>query len=286
MDRAQLEALASSNRLLTLDYPVKPRPRSHIDHPPQGPLAERIAASNPTYQSNLQQFLAHLPGLAAIPAKSADPRQPFWLNDWIPAFDAISLYCFVAMRNPTLYMEIGSGTSTKFVRKAIRDHGLRTKILSIDPHPRSEIDAICDGIIRKPLEDTDLRCFNYLKPGDVVFCDGSHRAFQNSDATVFLTEVVPALGPQVLVGVHDIFLPWDYPPEWINRYYSEQYLLACYLLGGSSLSMELPVLYCTKTPELHAILDPVWSLPDLARANKSGALFWFTPQGRVPTAPR
>lgn len=283
MDQARLEGLASANRLLTLDYPVKPRCRCTLDEVPKGPLAERIAAGHATYRSALEQFLTLLPGLSRVPATSTDPRQPYWLNDWIPAFDAISLYCYVALRNPAMYLEIGSGTSTKFVRKAIIDHGLRTKILSIDPHPRSEIDALCDGIIRKPLEDTDLRCFDFLKEGDVVFCDGSHRAFQNSDATVFLTEVVPRLGPRILVGVHDIFLPWDYPAEWARRYYSEQYLLACYVLGGNALRLELPVIYCTKTKALHGILDPIWALPDLARANRSGALFWFTPQ-RHPAA--
>lgn len=278
MNQVQLEGLANANRLLALDYPVKPRCRARLEDTPQGPLADRIAADQATYRATLEQFLTLLPGLAKIPATSTDPRQPHWLNDWIPAFDALSLYAFVALRNPAIYLEIGSGTSTKFVRKAIADHGLRTKILSIDPHPRSEIDALCDGIIRKPLEDSDPRCFDFLVEGDVVFCDGSHRSFQNSDATVFLTEIVPKLRSKVLVGVHDIFLPWDYPPEWLGRYYSEQYLLACYLLGGNALKLELPVLYCTKTLPLHSVLDPIWALPDLAKANKSGALFWFTPQ--------
>jgi hypothetical protein len=34
----------------------------------------------------------------------------------------------------------------------------------------------------------------------------------------------------VIVHLHDIFLPWDYPPEWNRRMYSEQYLLAAMLL--------------------------------------------------------
>lgn len=280
MDHARLEALASANRLLTLDYPVRPRSRSRLEDAPTGPLADRIAAGHASYRSTLEQFLTVLPGLAAVPATSDDPKGPHWLNGWIPALDAISLYAFVALRNPILYFEVGSGTSTKFVRKAIQDYGLRTKILSVDPHPRSEIDAICDKIIRKPLEDTNLKCFDFLKDGDVVFFDGSHRSFQNSDATVFLTEVIPRLAPNVLVGIHDIFLPWDYPPEWASRYYSEQYLLACYLLGGDVLKLDLPILHCTKTPELYGILDPIWALPALDKASKSGALFWFTPQNR------
>jgi hypothetical protein len=278
MDQAQLQAHAAANKILVLDYPVRPRSRCRLDETPTGPLADRIAAGQSNYRDALAKFLPLRQSLAAIPATSAHPTEPHWLNGWIPAFDAISLYAFVALRKPALYLEVGSGTSTKFVRKAIADHGLRTKVVSIDPHPRSEIDAICDRVLRKPLEDTDIRVFDFLKDGDVVFFDGSHRALQNSDATVFLTEVVPRLKPGVLVGVHDIFLPWDYPPEWAGRYYSEQYLLACYLLGGNALSVTLPVAYCSQTPELHGILDPVWTLPGLAEATKTGALFWFTPQ--------
>ena len=33
--------------------------------------------------------------------------------------------------------------------------------------------------------------------------------------------------------MHDIFLPWDYPEEWRDRFYNEQYLLLSYLLGGA-----------------------------------------------------
>ena len=277
MDQARLDALTAASKILTLDYPVRPRSRCTLNETPAGPLADRIAAGHASYGAVLAEFLTLLPRLTGIAATSTNPAEPHWANDWIPAFDAISLYAFVALRNPVLYLEVGSGTSTKFVRKAISDNGLRTKILSIDPHPRSEIDAICDRVIRKPLEDTDIRVFDFLKEGDVVFFDGSHRALQNSDATVFLTEVMPRIKPGVLVGIHDIFLPWDYPPEWTRRYYSEQYLLACYLLGGNALRVELPIVYCSHTPVLHQILDPVWDLPSLDKAVKSGALFWVTP---------
>ena len=56
-----------------------------------------------------------------------------------------------------------------------------------------------------------------------------------------------------MVGVHDIFLPHDYPSDWLKRFYSEQYLLASWLLGGTRLQTELPVFYCTKTPHLHRL---------------------------------
>ncbi len=39
-----------------------------------------------------------------------------------------------------------------------------------------------------------------------------------------------------MYGIHDIFLPNDYPTEWNNRFYSEQYLLMMYLLGGGGMT--------------------------------------------------
>jgi hypothetical protein len=104
--------------------------------------------------------------------------------------------------------------------------------VSIDPKPRAEIDELCTQVIRQRLEDIDQQVFSTLAPGDFLFIDSSHRVFTNSDVTTFFLEVLPHLRPGVLVHIHDIFLPWDYPHEWNARYYSEQYLMACWLLAG------------------------------------------------------
>lgn len=106
-----------------------------------------------------------------------------------------------------------------------------TEITSIDPYPRAEIDQISNLVYRKGVEEIDLSLFDSLSENDIVFFDGSHRSFQNSDVTVFFLEIIPRLKPGVVVGVHDIFLPNDYPPDWLERYYNEQYLLATYILA-------------------------------------------------------
>jgi hypothetical protein len=70
------------------------------------------------------------------------------------------------------------------------------------------------------------------EPGSILFFDGSHRSFPGSDVTLFFLELLPALPPGVIVHIHDIFLPGDYPAAVASRYWSEQYLLATWLLGG------------------------------------------------------
>jgi len=68
----------------------------------------------------------------------------------------------------------------------------------------------------------------------------------NSDATSFFLDVLPSLPAGVLVGIHDIHLPDDYRPEYVRCYYSEQYLLASYLLAeGPWIQPLLPCWYVT-----------------------------------------
>jgi len=97
------------------------------------------------------------------------PEDPHWCNGWFPGMDAVSIYGFLAERNPAHYYEVGSGNSTKFARRAIRDHDLRTEIISIDPYPRAEIDAICDRVLRCTLEDVEPQHFNGTL--DTLFLD-------------------------------------------------------------------------------------------------------------------
>jgi hypothetical protein len=85
-----------------------------------------------------------------------------------------------------------------------------------------------------PLEDCDLTVFSKMESGDILFFDGSHRVFTNSDVTVLFFDILPRLKPGILVHLHDIFLPSDYPAVWNGRLYSEQYLLGAMLLCGNA----------------------------------------------------
>jgi hypothetical protein len=202
--------------------------------------------------------------------------EPFWLNTWFGGFDAISLYTVFGLYRPSRYIEVGSGISTRFARKAIRDLKLSTQIISIDPAPRAEIAEIADVVISTSIEDYDFSAYSQLRAGDVIMLDGSHRSFQNSDVTVFFTEILPSLEPGVIVGVHDIFLPFDYPEVWRSRFYNEQYVLAAYLLGGHRANIILPVYYVSQTLDLFEILSPVWNDPIIGGMLRAGGMLWFT----------
>lgn len=216
--------------------------------------------------------------LTQIPkdSENASDVDPIWVNGYLPGLDSVALYGFLSALNPENYIEIGSGNSTKFARRAILDNKLRTKITSIDPYPRAEIDKICDNIIRKPMEDVDVSFFEKMGPGDILFVDNSHRIFMNSDSTVVLLDILPVLKPGVIVEFHDIFLPYDYPPEWIPRYYSEQYGLAAYLLGGGhTLQIILANNFISNDPELSLILSPLWDHPRMKGVYHGGGSLWM-----------
>lgn len=264
---------------IPVDYRVEPVARYGYGKPPHALLDHVISRERESYRETLQTFLQYEQQLAAIPRETSGPasRDPHWNNDWFQGIDMVALYGLVAQRQPKLHFEIGSGQSTRIVRKAIVDHGLATRIVSLDPEPWSAVDAICDEVIRGRLENCDLSIFRRLQPGDMLFFDGSHRCFQNSDVAVFFLEVLPQLAPGVIVHIHDIFLPYDYPPDWNERYYSEQYLLATHLLAREPerLRIILPNAYVSQDAELGRILDPLWNRPELAGIITRGASFWF-----------
>ena len=171
--------------------------------------------------------------------------------------------------------------STLFARRAVDDGGLATELTSIDPSPREAVEAACDRAVRAPLESADLRLFEDLQAGDVLFMDGSHHVFTNSDATVFFLEVLPALPNGVLVGIHDIVLPDDYLPMWGKYHWSEQYLMAAHLLGGGEgIELELASAYVSAHSDLRHILDPLWSAPGMEEVDRRGFALWFTTVGR------
>ncbi len=136
-------------------------------------------------------------------------------------------------------------------------------------------------MVRSPLEHVDPAVFAGLDAGDVVFLDGSHRVFMGSDVTVFFFEILPLLRPGVLVQLHDILLPSDYPPEWRWRHYSEQYLLAAFLLANPALfEVELPNAFIQGDERLRGLVDPLWHRVALTETYLP-ASFWLRVRDRA-----
>lgn len=278
-----LPGTAYSRYAIPLEYPPSRdmQPRWGNTRPLLQPIVDWVSPHAEAYRHWLTAIRRNSLALSKI-AYQFDPEklpEPAWVGVPYCAFDAAALYTIIGETKPKLYLEIGSGITTAFAHRSIQDHELSTRIVSIDPEPRAAIDGVCDEVIRAGLETCDLAVFDRLEPGDILFFDGSHRSYMNSDVTVFMLEILPRLKPGVVVHVHDILLPWDYPDWAVPWYWNEQYILAAYIIGAAArLRPILPTAWVCKDP---AFQDWFATPPvDLGPENGSwqgGGAMWFTP---------
>lgn len=272
------------NQGVVLNFPVELRPRWGYELPADHNMYNILNNQCSHYECVVNEIEAHRDFFHGIAERGAHVTMPFWDNPWFTGLDAAVLSNFLITRRPKRYFEIGSGFSTKFARHAVRASGSGTTITSVDPSPRSEIDSICDLIVRCPLESCDHSLFDLIEPGDILFFDGSHRVLQNSDTVVFFLEILPRLKPGVLIHVHDIFLPHDYPSDWAKRVYSEQYLLGSMLLyGADKIRVLFPGYFVATESRLRektqAIFAPRGGAPGIPTAYNTQSArpssFWF-----------
>jgi len=173
-------------------------------------------------------------------------------NIWFTSPDAEVLYTLIREHRPKTVLEVGCGNSTRVTRQAIRDGQLDTRLIAIDPQPRRDVEGLVDEFIQQPVESglTVERLTTLLAPGDVLFIDSSHCVKCGSDVVFLLLQVIPNLPAGVLIHVHDVFLPYDYPQDWIvdeRRGWNEQYLVQAMLMFGDQFEVLWPGHYLQRT---------------------------------------
>lgn len=178
--------------------------------------------------------------------------------------DSRSLFCLLRMIRPNRLIEVGSGYSSLLiddVNTRFLDRKLR--LTCIEPYPRPFLEngsqAGSYELIRQRVQEVGAAVFSELEAGDVLFIDSSHVCKTGSDVTHLILNILPVLAPGVYVHIHDIFLPDDYPREWVvdeNRCWNEQYLLQALLVdnpgfevvfGSSYAFLRLPDLVSSAT---------------------------------------
>ncbi|MBX7145822.1 MAG: class I SAM-dependent methyltransferase [Alphaproteobacteria bacterium] len=164
-------------------------------------------------------------------AKNGGRNLPRWHQDWFPRLDAAVAYTLTRLYKPSKIIEIGSGHSTRFFIEAIRDGQLRTHMTVIDPKPRASFDVASMEFIQSNLKLKHKDIFISLKENDMVFIDSSHILIPGSDVDLLINVILPQLPSGVLVHIHDIFLPQDYPKSWAWRGYNEQLIIIPLILS-------------------------------------------------------
>ena len=183
-------------------------------------------------------------------------------------YDLTTLYAMLRHLKPRRHIEVGCGYSTRTSTAALarnRAEGSPCETVFIEPYPPpylTELKLLGEFIPRK-IQDVPLEKFQALEAGDVLFIDTSHVIKAQNDVEYEFIHVLPSLKPGVIVHIHDIFTPYDYPAELLvgtgpNRGgNNEQYALECLLSGGNGWEVVLPVylLWKEKNPALAKLAD-------------------------------
>ncbi|MBA2745506.1 MAG: class I SAM-dependent methyltransferase [Flavisolibacter sp.] len=270
-------AFKPSGRLVLMDYAIAPEPVYTCEQPHRQ-LFQILSENTPDYRELLQEVLPIKEKIFEIKDASVekDPLMPSWNNGYVPGLDIIILYALLKKLKPKKYIEIGSGTTTKTAYKSRKDFGLDFSITCIDPNPRQEIKEIADHWEQSLLQKAPLQLFSSLEAGDIVFFDGTHTLYPNSDVMWFFLEVLPVLPKGVVVQVHDIYIPYDYPQFMLDKYYSESYLLAALVLNNPDrFEIIAPNYFISQQPALAQILQPIWNHHPMQNVEQHGGSFWF-----------
>lgn len=235
-ERKEQERLAKVERAGTLTEPVFPLPESF-----RAAGYEAILADLPKYQDRFETFRA---------ADANDVGFAYG-NTYFEASDAEVLYAVVRMRKPRRITEIGCGHSTRVIRQALRDGEIACHHLCIDPEPRVEITKFADEIRCEQVEFIDPQeIADPLEAGDVLFIDTSHEVTPANDVAYLFGRLLPRLGAGVLVHVHDIFLPYDYPSFFVygnGATWGEQYVVQAMIANNPTWDVLWPGYYLQQT---------------------------------------
>lgn len=212
-------------------------PYRYAAHIPARKQRSAYGALEPLFDRRVDYFenmLTHMRDFSddLLKIGSEDPPAPRWQQDWFPGLDGAAAYSMVRTRQPKRIVEVGSGHSTRFLARAVLDGELEVSITTIDPAPRADITTLNITIIRQTVQNAGLAAFSDLASGDIVSMDSSHILMPGSDVDMMLNAVFPALSAGVLIHIHDIFLPDDYPASWQWRGYNEQSVAATLLHSG------------------------------------------------------
>ena len=191
--------------------------------------------------------------------KTSIPYQYYVNNGTFESVDGEILYCMIRHFKPKKIFEIGSGNSTYLAAQAIlrnkEENGKECELIAFEPYPNDVLRAGFPGLselIPTKIEDVPLSKFDELKKNDILFIDSSHVLKIGGDVQYEYLEILPRLNKGVIVHLHDIFLPAEYPKEWVLRlhiFWTEQYLLQAFLAfnnafevlwGGSYMHLKHP----------------------------------------------
>jgi len=187
-----------------------------------------------------QVLLAHDIGLTSSPWVTRLGRRYNPDNNMYGFGDAATLSCMIRHFKPNRVIEVGSGWSTAVILDTAEMYLPNLRVTCVEPYTERLDSVLFDGddvnIIAKPVQDVPVTWFADLEAGDILFIDSTHVLKSGSDVVWLYLHVLPTLAPGVIVHIHDVHWPFEYPEDWIRegRDWTELYLLRAFLTHNTS----------------------------------------------------
>ena len=248
-------------------WPEEPHPMPGIDWRPEAQveLCTEVFAG----QTPISFPKEAAPG---VPEYAQDSRRYPWVDAWV-------LQAFLRHLQPSRVVEVGAGYSS-LITARVNNEFLNGQMhfTAIDPNPLEFLERDIPGLTEmrpERVQDTPLEVFEQLGPNDLLFIDTSHALKTGGDVVWIYNQILPRLAPGVIVHLHDCFMPWDYPEQWVfaGKGWNEQYMMQSFLVWNSAFE----VLFGT-----HWMMRRHWDLlrrafPDLVEEDRhrEGSSLWI-----------
>jgi predicted O-methyltransferase YrrM len=208
---------------------------------------------------------------------SDDPSEYYALNGQYPPLDAWVLAGVLEHFRPARMIEVGCGFSTLVSARVNRERlELGMHLQCIEPFPRQFLVAGIPGVSAlrtEKIQETPVELFEELSAGDVVFIDTAHTVKTGGDVVWIFQEIIPRLAPGVLVHIHDVYVPGEYPEKWVMEGWgwNESYLVRAFLAFNQAFEVVWGQQFM-----LHRHLEELFeAFPDLKRYAPYGGALWI-----------
>lgn len=217
-----------------------------------------ISLDRDRFSSTLQR-LSEQAGEAIWPDKASAPGHYYTSNDNFGFSSAALLHTMIRTHNSRKVIEIGGGFSSLITLQALRlNHGDDFRFDCVEPYPSPWLEETLRAqagarLLRQPVEQLALELLVDLEKDDILFIDSSHCVRLASDVNFLYLQVIPRLKPGVIVHIHDIYIPYEYPRVHFHGrtklFWNEQYLLQALLTDNPRIEVILPGFFVQKDME-------------------------------------
>jgi hypothetical protein len=182
-------------------------------------------------------------------------EEEFYLNNFCFSYGcAAGLHSMIRNFKPKNIIEIGSGFSSRVISKALtlnQKQGRNCNYTIIDPYPNEVIEKKLKNVTTLTKERVELvspEVFNSLQENDILFIDSGHTVRIGGDVNFLFLDVLPILAKGVIIHIHDINLPYEYPEAYCTNpsfrvFWTEAYLLQAFLAFNTSFEVLLGMSY-------------------------------------------